>query len=112
MEVLGSSLQKQLILIRSRGFEKRWVLVDSHTSLIGFAGNFPGTIISMYGAGNHKEKVNVRMTKAITDNAFGDWIDACNPRSKKDSNNVLAERMEPCTALYSLVSMRALVVSQ
>jgi hypothetical protein len=154
MEALGGCLQKQINLLRSRGFEARRVLVDPHKSLVGLAGSFPGTTIDAVGAGDHLDKVdakirrvketmrsiiavlpyrlakarikdlvtyvvsrmNVRRTSALTDNvcprvkftgvkvdykkefglAFGDYVEAYNPRAEKESNNILVARTEPC----------------
>jgi hypothetical protein len=158
MEALGACLQKQINLLRSRGFKVRWVLVDPHKSLVGLAGSFPGTVIDAGGAGDHLDKVdakirrikelmraiiaglpyhlpkarvkdlatyvvsrlNVRQTSALVVNvcphvkftgvkvdfkkefgiAFGDYIEAYNPRAEKESNNILVARTEPCIALY------------
>jgi hypothetical protein len=64
--------------------------------------------------------MNVRRTSALTDNvcprvrftgvkvdfkkefglAFGDYVEAYNPRAEKRSNDIMMERTEPCIALY------------
>jgi hypothetical protein len=158
MEALGSCLQKQINLLRSKGFETRQVLGDPHKLLVGLAGSFPGTTIDAVSVGDHLDKVdakirrvketmrsiiaglpyrlprarmkdlvtyvvsrlNTRRTGALNDNvcprvkftgvkvdykkefslAFGDYVEAYNPRAEKGSNNVLLERTEPCIALY------------
>jgi hypothetical protein len=63
MEALGSCLQKQINLLRSKGFEARRVLVDPHKSLVGLAGSFPGTTIDTVGAGDHLDKVDAKIRR-------------------------------------------------
>ncbi len=63
MEALGSCLQKQINLLRSRGFEVRRVLVDPHKSFIGLTGSFPGTAIDAAGAGDHLDKVDDKIRR-------------------------------------------------
>jgi hypothetical protein len=64
--------------------------------------------------------INLKRTMSLTDNicprvkfigvrpgydsefglAFGDYVEAYNPRAQQESNNAMLARMEPCIALY------------
>jgi hypothetical protein len=157
-ETMGTAMQGQINLLRSKGFEPEQMHVDPHKTLVSLDGAFPGIPMDISGAGDHLDKIdsktrriketmrsviaglpyklhsdrgkdlatyavhrmNTRRTEALPDNvcprvkftgvkpdfkkefglAFGDYVEAYNPRAAERSNDVEQPRTEPCIALY------------
>jgi len=58
---LGTRVQKHIITLHSRGFEPRRILVDPHKTLISLQIAFPGVEIDRAGAGDHLDKVDIKI---------------------------------------------------
>jgi Reverse transcriptase (RNA-dependent DNA polymerase) len=62
-ENLGRALQGQLDLLRARGFVPVRVHVDPQSGLRALVGQFPGVEVDVCGAGDHMDKVDVRIRR-------------------------------------------------
>lgn len=62
-EDLGNALQKHVNTLRSRGFEPKVVYVDPQSRLTSLQGKFPGIEIDVSGAGDHLDKLDIRMRR-------------------------------------------------
>jgi hypothetical protein len=62
-QCLGTGMQAHINTLRSRGFEPERVLVDPHRSLVALQGEFPGVEIDPCGAGDHLEKIDIKIRR-------------------------------------------------
>ena len=58
---LGKALQGQLDLVRSRSFKPTRVHADPQSSFKAIVGSFPGVEVDISGAGDHLDKVDIRI---------------------------------------------------
>jgi hypothetical protein len=62
-ESLGAGVQAHINMLCSRGFEPERVMVDPHKSLMSLQGAYPGVEIDSCGAGDHFNKVDIRIRR-------------------------------------------------
>jgi hypothetical protein len=60
---LGTGVQSHVNTLRSRGFEPQRIFVDPHKSLVALQGAFPGIEIDACGAGDHLDKVDIKIRR-------------------------------------------------
>ena len=62
-ELLGQALHQQFNLLRARGFNPRRIYLDPQSGFTSLVGKFPGTEIDISGAGDHLDKVDIRIRR-------------------------------------------------
>ena len=62
-ECLGEALESQMQILRSKGFRPVRVYVEPQRALTALSGKFPGVEIDVSGAGDHLDKLDIRIRR-------------------------------------------------
>jgi len=60
---VGTGVQKHINILHSRGYEPKRIMVDLHKTLVSLQNAYPGTVIEPAGAGDHLDKVDIRIRR-------------------------------------------------